>query len=90
MSGKLMSNKNLHTPTHRLHQMCRLVVLRGGSSKRESHNEFAALLDYNHTTLAGGIHITATDTDLGKVCAAEIDDFRSAHAEMAPCTQSNC
>lgn len=37
------------------------------------------LLDYNQTTLAAGIHIVRSDADLGKVCAAEIEDLRIAH-----------
>jgi signal transduction histidine kinase len=39
------------------------------------------LLDYNQTTLAGGIHIRVSDADWGEVCVAEIDDFRAAHAD---------
>jgi signal transduction histidine kinase len=39
------------------------------------------LLDYNRTTLAGGIRVSVNNADLGKVCAAEIDDFRSAHTD---------
>jgi signal transduction histidine kinase len=53
-------------------------LIRSGARMK---NMLDDLLDYNQTTLAGGIHITVADADLGKVFAAEIDDFRSAHAE---------
>jgi len=53
-------------------------LIRSGARMK---NMLDDLLDYNQTTLAGGIHITVAEADLGKVCAAEIDDFRSAHAE---------
>lgn len=41
------------------------------------------LLDYNKTTLAAGLHIAPGPADLGRLCAAEIEDFRSARPGRA-------
>lgn len=41
------------------------------------------LLDYNKTTLVAGLSIAPSKADLGELCAAEIEDFRSAHNERA-------
>jgi len=53
-------------------------LMRSGARMQEMLDD---LLDYNRSTLGVGLSIAVEDTDLGKLCAAQIDDFRSDHTD---------